>query len=232
VKQPLLIFFIAFLNAVILEESYAFVGDYNSEDRGDMAFIASIKQKNDTYELYDSSVIKLERNVASIGVAKGISSRFKLYGGLDYTLNSEIDSLGYSLDKGYSFVAGINFAFVNQRSFKVSIFGKYNNNPEEIYKDTNAGREYKISGQEGNIGLLGKYNLSRYFSIFSDVEFQILSEIEDFRSWNDNKHSIDRKDNVGTEIGFMYDDFNYFFKAWYRFGIENGFGLSIGVKLW
>ena len=116
------------LSNLFSSDANAFIGDYNSEEKSDMAFITSVRQKTDTYKLYDSSAIKLERNVASIGLSKGIGSRFKLYGGLDYILSGEIDSLGYSLDKGYSFVAGANFVFVNQLNTNLSIFSKNRRN--------------------------------------------------------------------------------------------------------
>ena len=210
----------------------AFFGDFNSETSNDAAFITAIRQKNDSYALNDGSGIDLERNVALIGVSKSIGSNLQLFGGMDYTLDGEIDAVGFSVTNGYTLIAAAGYALIRQDAYTISIFGGYEYTPKETYENSDLDRKYSLESHDGWTGVLGKYSPTRNCSFFVGTQFLLLSDIKEKRHWNTETYDIDREDEFGAEIGFIFNEFSYFLKGWYRFGMGSGFGLAAGIKLW
>jgi hypothetical protein len=207
---------------------YAFMGDYNSVTGNDMAVIGGYKSTEIAYKDKDDYVYNVERQMFFIGVSKTMNSKLKLFGGFNHALDGKIDDTEWEPDNGYSLIGGVDYTFLNKNKFSVSGFGRLDYLNDDWKGD--GGGSITIDGYELSTGVMGKYHLTPKVSAFATAEIIPFSDLTWKNSTNGYQSDVERDDTFGLQAGVMYDGGPWFVKGGFYMGMEDGFGLSGGMK--
>lgn len=231
---PALVFLMGFNLTVFsgVAPSHAFMGEYNSTSAFDTAIMATVRQTSEiTYKVDNGSTITLMKRELVLGASKTLSSKVKVYGGFNYAFDGEIEHADYDLEEGYAATIGGRYGLVDQNTYAVNCYAQLDYTFEGVYKNPDLEKEYSIDGYGVLVGLLGKYRLFYNFSAYAALEVLALSDFNEERDWQGaEQHDVELENSVGVKLGLFYDQYSWFLRGDFNYGMGTGFGLTGGMK--
>jgi len=138
------------------------------------------------------------------------------------------DNFSNIIGNGSSKGALIGYTIIDQNKFSISGFGRIDYLLEDEWK-INDVLSVTVEGYEVVAGAMGKYDVNPNFSVFATGKVVPLSDMTiEFERVGDS--DIERKDMFGLQAGVIFDKDAWFVRGQYDTGMENGFGVSGGIK--
>ena len=212
---------------------HAFMENYMSGKKGDMAILSGLKISTIDYDSNDTDAGDIDRKIFSLGLSRSVSSKITLFGSFNYTLDGELGGNHADLDSGYSLTAGGSYNFWNHEKYSFQAFGKLNYIFDEKFKYSRTDMDLTLEGHEWIAGVMGIYRFKPQLYAYSALQIVPLSNLRmdvsspTFRdTWD-----IEREYKWGINFGLIYDRTSWFVKGELEFVSEQALGIFWGIKI-
>ena len=212
---------------------HAFMDNYISGDKGDMAILSGLKISTIEYESNDTNAGDIDRKIFSLGLSRSVSSKMTVFGSFNDTFDGELGGNHADLDCGYSLTAGGSYNFWNHEKYSLQAYGKLNYIFDEKFKYSRMDMDLSLNGHEWIVGATGIYRFNPRLYAYSALQIVPLSNLRMDVS-NPTMHEtwdIERDHKLGINFGLIYDGTTWFVKGELELISEQALGISWGINI-